>query len=190
MPVYDDGDGGKTRLKKDGTPDRRKPPEKHQFKRGQSGNPSGRPKRQRTFSAAAADLLDQTVVVRMGDKKEQIPKADAIVHALIAKAMTGDPRAARTLRDMLPPPNPEAEKVQQANEKARKEFIEFVHSMFEPLRPFEACELCLWSGEFKATIPKWIVEECWRRYDRETRTFDHGERVPVHQLPEHGGSMF
>jgi len=186
MPVYDDKDGGKTRLNKDGTPDRRKPPEKHQFKRGQSGNPSGRPKRQRTFSAATADLLDQTVVVRMGDKKEQIPKADAIVHALIAKAMTGDPRAARTLRDMLPPPNPEAEKTQQANEKARKEFFEFIQNLLEPLKPFYASGICARDDEFSATVPKWIVDGCRERLSEDRSSIDHGEMVPVSCLPLSG----
>lgn len=190
MPVYDDKDGGKTRLKKDGTPDRRCPPKEHRFKPKQSGNPRGRPKSRKT----PADLLEEAAQERVKVDGKLITLDELSYKQLVRKAGSGDLRAIALMNNLrsagkagVPSETPEQK---AERERLAREFFDMVHTMLEPLKPFEACGLSHWSEEFGATIPKWIVDECWRRYNRETRTVEHGERVPVYQLPEDGGPDF
>jgi len=59
------------------------------FKKGQSGNPKGRPKKLPHLEELLADIL--------GEDKEGITAAEAILRALRAKATKGDIRAAEVL---------------------------------------------------------------------------------------------
>lgn len=65
--------------------------EKGQFKKGQSGNPKGRPKKLPHLDSLLADVL--------GEEKDGIEAAKAILMALRAKATKGDVRAAEVLLD-------------------------------------------------------------------------------------------
>lgn len=61
------------------------------FEKGQSGNPNGRPKKLPELDKLLADVL--------GEDKEGITAAEAILKALRAKASKGDIRAAEVLLD-------------------------------------------------------------------------------------------
>ena len=61
------------------------------FEKGQSGNPNGRPKKLPELDKLLADVL--------GEDKEGITAAEAILKALRAKAAKGDIRAAEVLLD-------------------------------------------------------------------------------------------
>jgi len=63
------------------------------FKKGQSGNPSGRPKGSRNMAAALADKLFEEKL--FGEDK----KADAIIAKAIAKAEEGDTTCIRLCLD-------------------------------------------------------------------------------------------
>jgi hypothetical protein len=65
--------------------------EKHKFKKGQSGNPNGRPKK--------IPELRELLATVLGDEKEGKTAAQAILMALRAKAIRGDVRAAELLLD-------------------------------------------------------------------------------------------
>ena len=65
--------------------------EKHKFKKGQSGNPNGRPKKLPELDKLLADVL--------GEEKDGITAGEAILKALRAKASKGDVRAAEVLLD-------------------------------------------------------------------------------------------
>lgn len=65
--------------------------EKHKFKKGQSGNPNGRPKKIPNLDILLADVL--------GEEKDGIEAAKAILMALRSKATKGDVRAAEVLLD-------------------------------------------------------------------------------------------
>ena len=67
------------------------PPKEHQFKKGQSGNPKGRPKKIPEIDKLLADVLSE--------EKDGIEAAKAILMALRAKATKGDVRAAEVLLD-------------------------------------------------------------------------------------------
>jgi hypothetical protein len=61
------------------------------FKKGESGNPNGRPRKLPQLDELLADIL--------GEDKDGITAAEAILKALRAKAAKGDIRAAEVLLD-------------------------------------------------------------------------------------------
>jgi hypothetical protein len=65
--------------------------EPHKFKKGQTGNPNGRPKKLPELSKLMADIL--------GDEKNGLTTAERILKAIEAKALKGDIKAAEMLLD-------------------------------------------------------------------------------------------
>ena len=76
-----------------------KPPLQTRFKKGQSGNPGGRRKKQ--LPALLADALDEPVFVTIDGERRQITKREAIVRQLVNKSTTADLRATKMLFDMM-----------------------------------------------------------------------------------------
>lgn len=66
-------------------------PNNKPFKKGQSGNPRGRPKKLPQLDLLLADVL--------GEEKDGITAAEAILKALRMKATKGDVRAAEVILD-------------------------------------------------------------------------------------------
>jgi len=73
-----------------------KPPKATQFKKGQSGNPSGKKR-----PASLEDILKRTlaaqVTASIDGKKQSLSMMEAIVQALVRKAVTGDLAAIKTV---------------------------------------------------------------------------------------------
>jgi hypothetical protein len=67
------------------------PPGSKPFKKGQSGNPKGRPKKIPDLMVLLANVL--------GDTKNDLTAAEHILNALRKKALAGDVRAAEMLLD-------------------------------------------------------------------------------------------
>lgn len=65
--------------------------EPHKFKKGQSGNPNGRPKKLPDIDELLGNVL--------GEEKDGLTAAEAILKALRLKATKGDVRAAEVLLD-------------------------------------------------------------------------------------------
>ena len=63
-----------------------KPPKHTQFKKGQSGNPNGRPKGARNLKTDLFEELQTIVLVTEGSRKVRISKQLALVKVLLAKA--------------------------------------------------------------------------------------------------------
>jgi hypothetical protein len=70
-----------------------KPPKHTRFKRGQSGNPNGRPKVKVSFQAVAERELMRLVTVPENGKARRRTKQQMVVQSVIHRAIKGDHKA-------------------------------------------------------------------------------------------------
>ena len=116
-----------------------RPPLHTRFRKGQSGNPGGR--RKKNLPALLADALDEPVFVTIDGERRQITKREAVVHQLVNKSTSADLRATKMLFDMMkdaeqkagvaapaPEPRPftpaDEEVLQQLKERLRAQILE------------------------------------------------------------------
>jgi hypothetical protein len=78
----------------------KRPPREHQFRPGQSGNPSGRPKGARNFKSELREELSELVTVRDGDREIEVSKQRALIKSMVAAAIDGNQRAAASVLAM------------------------------------------------------------------------------------------
>lgn len=78
-----------------------RPPKATRFKPGQSGNPKGRPKKARSLAAALKKVLSQDLLIRENGKPIQVSSYEALVKSIYAEAIKGNPKAWKTLLDMM-----------------------------------------------------------------------------------------
>jgi hypothetical protein len=73
----------------------------HKFKKGQSGNPRGRPKGARSRSTIVQEWLEcsEMIVNPLTGKNQRLQESDIITLALIKKARKGDVQAFKELMD-------------------------------------------------------------------------------------------
>lgn len=72
-----------------------KPPTATRFKKGQSGNPAGRPRNSRKSEIPYDSLLGQMVTIREDGRKRRITAAEAFLLHLTKRGLAGDSAAAR-----------------------------------------------------------------------------------------------
>jgi hypothetical protein len=75
----------------------KKPPRAHQFKPGQSGNPSGRRKAPPTFASDLSEELRETITLHEKGRERRITKQRAFIKTLTTLAIKGDIRAINAL---------------------------------------------------------------------------------------------
>lgn len=75
----------------------RKPPKSGQFKRGQSGNPKGRPKGARSLDSMALSMLKERILIKTPEGMRKVPKIEALLMKQVEKASKGDAKALQTL---------------------------------------------------------------------------------------------
>jgi hypothetical protein len=80
-----------------------KPPKARQFKKGQSGNPFGRPSGTQSFRALVAKAMKRLVTVRGPNGARRITGMQALADNYVALAINGNLKAAQFLVQMLPP---------------------------------------------------------------------------------------
>ena len=77
----------------------RKPPVHTRFKKGQSGNPRGRPAK--NLAALLAAALNEKMTVTENGKRRQATKREAVIAQLVKKSASAALRATKMLIDML-----------------------------------------------------------------------------------------
>ncbi|MDU8912248.1 DUF5681 domain-containing protein [Aestuariicoccus sp. MJ-SS9] len=70
-----------------------KPPEHTRFKKGQSGNPKGRPKDRRNFATELEEVLTAPVSITEGGQPKRVSSRQAALMRLRERALKGDIRA-------------------------------------------------------------------------------------------------
>lgn len=71
----------------------RRPPKATQFKKGESGNPKGRPKGSRGLEKVVMEELKAKITVNENGQSKRVRKVEAIAKQMVNKAITGDPKA-------------------------------------------------------------------------------------------------
>jgi hypothetical protein len=78
-----------------------RPPRNTRFRKGQSGNSQGRPKRTRNLKTDLIEELRESILVREGSRERHISKQRALLKSLTAKAIKGDAKAASIILNMV-----------------------------------------------------------------------------------------
>lgn len=94
----------------DGTPEhvegyavgRGKSPRYTRFKKGQSGNPKGRPRGSKNMDTLLDEALDEQVTARHKGKPKKFAMREAILRQLVNKAASGDLKAIQVLLALMP----------------------------------------------------------------------------------------
>ncbi len=69
-----------------------RPPKHSRFKAGQSGNPRGRPRKNRSIETMIKRELDQMVSITELGRELRISKREAIIKQFVNRAIKGDPK--------------------------------------------------------------------------------------------------
>jgi len=69
---------------------RGKPPKHSQWKKGESGNPSGKNKKEDSFRAILEKLASEEILVQKNGTPISMTRKEAIVFSVLAKAMKGE----------------------------------------------------------------------------------------------------
>ncbi len=77
------------------------PPKEHQFKEGNSGNPTGRPKRRPSFHSLLTKQLQKTVTVSKNGKSVRMTNYELIAQQLISSVFKKDWAALKILKTLL-----------------------------------------------------------------------------------------
>src|SRR5690606_37810847 len=78
-----------------------RPPQRHRFKPGQSGNPRGRPKDSRNHATILEEELDTALPYLIDGKRKTIPARRLMLRQAVHKAAKGDLKALQLLSRMI-----------------------------------------------------------------------------------------
>ena len=70
-----------------------RPPKRTQFKKGQSGNPKGRPKKRLDVASTLERTLAEQITYKEGEITNEMSAGEAVLYKQICKAMQGDQTA-------------------------------------------------------------------------------------------------
>ena len=78
-----------------------RPPKATQFKKGESGNPKGRPKGSRPVGAILQDILGQKIAVTENGKTRRLPALEVMLRRLANDAMRNEPVALKLMLSLF-----------------------------------------------------------------------------------------
>lgn len=102
----------------------KKPPKKHQFKKGQSGNPKGKPKKPKTLSEAVFDAVHKPKTVLANGKPIMMAGVDVLASQLVKGAFDMKKSALTEVISILEKTELEHAQAEAAAAAAAKQAIE------------------------------------------------------------------
>jgi len=78
-----------------------KPPKESQFKKGQSGNPRGRPKGSKNLNTLIKRELESRITIEQNGTKRKIRRKEALVKGLVNDALKGKDRPRDKVFDLV-----------------------------------------------------------------------------------------
>ena len=78
-----------------------KPPRGAGFKKGQSGNPRGRPPGAKNLTTLLNDALNEPVTITENGRRRKITKREAVIKQLVNKSASADARSLKILLDLM-----------------------------------------------------------------------------------------
>jgi hypothetical protein len=66
------------------------------FKKGQSGNPCGRPPGSKNLTTLLNDALNESVAITENGRRRKITKREAVIKQLVNKSASADPRSLKS----------------------------------------------------------------------------------------------
>jgi hypothetical protein len=79
----------------------KRPPKANQFKKGQSGNPKGRPKLVKSFKADLKEELEEIISINEGGKAKLATKQRGLIKRILTAALNGNNQAAKISIGMI-----------------------------------------------------------------------------------------
>lgn len=111
-----------------------KPPKKHRFGKGTSGNPAGRPKDAKREAISILAFLDGPMVIVEGGKRKIVTKQEAFEAHLFQRALTGKASDVKCFLDYLKMRDVPAARAKEIAQHAAptKMIVEWVQGPSEP----------------------------------------------------------
>jgi hypothetical protein len=125
-------------------PNYRQPPLHTRFRKGQSGNPRGRPRE--NLAALLAAALNEKVTVTENGTRREVSKREAVIAQLVNKSASADLRATKMLIDMLRDIEKKAEPAPASRSPFSPTDKEVVQQLVARLRR-DMCSGCRWAAQ-------------------------------------------
>lgn len=108
-----------------------KPPKKHQFKPGYSGNKKGRPKGRKNIHTIVENLMNEKIKITINGRTKKVSCIEATIRQVSLAALKGDIKAQRILFDLISKYTVRQEDLLQGNEEMQQEDIQLLNEMME-----------------------------------------------------------
>ena len=111
-----------------------KPPRRTQFKKGQSGNPGGRPKGSRNLDKLIMEAAERRIPVNIDGKLRRISMVQASVWNLAIQAARGDQRATAAFLDRIEEIQARAEAARPTEDPLSDADLEVIRTVYDRLK--------------------------------------------------------
>lgn len=106
-----------------------KPPKKHQFKPGFSGNKKGRPKGSPNISTIVEKLLKEKISITINGKTKKVSCLEAALRQVLIAALNKDAKAQKLLLDLVSKFGMRQEELPPSNEELQQEDIQLLNEI-------------------------------------------------------------